>query len=264
MKLEEGSFIPFYHQIKKSLLYQIETGELKENQKLPSEMELANEFGVSRPTVRKALDELVYAGYLIKKKGKGTFVTYRKLKENLSVFTPFVEKANAIGKSPDIKTLSRKMITANEELAELLQVSIGEELVEMILLRMIDGEPVNLKTSYYSNSIFADFFESFIDDTPYFEKLESYLINKYRLFPLKYARSFEVVMSREPESKFLKVNKDFPLILWEDIMFLNNGKPAELSRTLYRSDKYHFYIEQNIESSLMVKDKNKFDVIEHR
>ncbi|MFC5590298.1 GntR family transcriptional regulator [Sporosarcina soli] len=263
MKLEEGSFIPLYYQIKKKLLYQIKAGELKENDKLPSEMELAKEFKVSRPTIRKALDELAYAGYLRKIKGKGTFVSSPKLKENLSVFTSFAENAQAIGESPEIKTLSKKQVAADEEIAAQLGLSSGDELIEIVLLRLINGRPVNLKTSYYPVSLFRSFFDQLLDHTPYFNLMESYLIDKYDLFPLKYARTFEIVMATEFEEDLLEVSNGSPLILWEDIMYLSNGKPAELSRTLYRSDKYQFHLEQNIESALIVKEKNKEALIEH-
>jgi GntR family transcriptional regulator len=255
MKLDETSLVPYFHQIKKEILSKIEGGELKENEKLPSETRLAEKFGVSRPTVRKALDELVFVGYLWRKQGKGTFVSPAKIKEDLMKYMPFIEKARALGKHPQIKILSKEIVHASSNIAQQLQINEGDSLIELVSLRLIEGQPMNLRTNYYPIRLFPDLFDQIQDNVPIFNIIGKYLADQYGLYPLKTRQTFQVVLARDIEANLLKVKNKFPLILWEGILLLNNGKPYELARDLYRSDKYQFYIEQNIGDSLVVKEK---------
>ncbi len=251
--MEHRSVIPYYYQIKEDLIAKIQKGELKEDEKIPSETLLAAEYGVSRPTVRQAINELVFAGYLWRKQGKGTFVAPFKIQKNLQLYTPLVEELESQGKTLKIKVLSKKSIKATDEVARLLQIEPDEELIELRALRIVNDTPITLRTSYYPAKIVPQLINENIDDTPIYK-----IIKKYGLTPVKTKDTIQVVQARKKEAKYFEVEEGFPLILWEGVVFLDEGRPFELTKALYRSDKFKFYVEQHREkNSVSIQMKNR-------
>jgi DNA-binding GntR family transcriptional regulator len=183
--MDEKSFIPYYYQIKQDISVQIRNGTLKENQKIQSENELAKKYNVSRPTVRKALDELVFAGLLVRKQGKGTLIAAKKINKNLLYFSFLSEDLEAIKKSPSEKTISKSVVEA----------------------------PLT--------------------------------IIRHGIDPTHAVRTIQVVLARKYQAKYLKVKIGFPLILWEGVTYSEKNIPFELTRALYRSDKFQFQFEQH-------------------
>ena len=104
-KLTHDNFKPLYFQLKEIFHDKIESEELKEGDMIPSENELQQIYGVSRATVRKAIELLVYEGLMDKKKGRGTFVKRRKIEEQLPVLKSFTEEMSG-------RNASKKVISA--------------------------------------------------------------------------------------------------------------------------------------------------------
>ena len=237
--IKYGNIIPYYYQIKADILDRIRRGELHENEKIESENELARKYGVSRPTVRQALNELVFTNVLWRRQGRGTFVSPKRLNENLLLYSPFVEEVTAMGKKPTIKITDRKVVTASKEMARLLEIEEGDEVLELAGLRLADEEPISFRSSYYPMKQFPDLIHERFEDVSLFEKMQSYGVQCARA-----KQTFQVVLARENEAHQLKISVGFPLLLWEGIIYSNLEKPFELTRALYRSDKYQFQIEQ--------------------
>lgn len=239
MTINVKSVIPYYFQIKADIVRKITTGELKENEKLTPETILAEHYHVSRPTVRQALNELVYAGYIWRKQGKGTFVSPLRIHENLLFYKPFAEEAEEIGKKPGLRVLSEKIVKATPEVALSLNIETDSDTIELVGLRLADNEPILIRTSYYPVNLFPKLFEELAQGVPIIE-----IVERNGVYPARAVQNFQVVPSRTAEGKHLGVPKGTPLILWEGVLYTDDDRPYELTRAFHRSDKYVFHIEQ--------------------
>src|SRR3954453_24153685 len=112
---------------------------------IPSERQLSADLGVSRLTVRAALDELVRDGYLIRKRGSGTFVSEPKIAQELTM-TSFTEDMKRRGMLPASRTLSLDIVPAGAQLGRLLHVSPSEPVVVVKRLRLADRETMAIET----------------------------------------------------------------------------------------------------------------------
>src|SRR5262249_24205903 len=140
--------IPLYHQLKTLLLEQIRTGEMKPNDRLPAEDELAATHGVSKATVRQALNELAIAGVLRREQGRGTFVAEPKLAQGPREMTSFTDEMRSRGLHPTSKVLIQDVIKAEADVAEKLRIAEGSQVMRLKRLRLADGEPMGIQTAY--------------------------------------------------------------------------------------------------------------------
>ncbi len=108
MQIDKQSPIPIYFQIMEQLKTQIKNGELKADALLPSEREYAEQFGISRMTVRQALSNLVNEGFLYRQKGRGTFVSKLKMEQPLQGLTSFTEDMRSRGMKPGWLPIRRR------------------------------------------------------------------------------------------------------------------------------------------------------------
>lgn len=238
MAIDSAPVIPYYFQIKQDILRRIRSQEIREGEKIPSETEIASTYRVSRPTVRRAIDELVFAGYLYRHQGKGTFVSPQRFVEDLTDYVPFAETARASGRNPHVKVLSKEIQVATEQMCRDLQLRPGAKLIEVVGVRYADEEPIAIRTSYYPELLMPDLVDRLTGD-----RVLSEVVREYGLEPHRARHTLQVVRARKEDALTLAVSVGDPLILWEGVVFDTAGAPFELSRALYRADKYQFYIE---------------------
>ncbi|MBQ9942479.1 MAG: GntR family transcriptional regulator, partial [Christensenellaceae bacterium] len=140
--IDKNSSVPLYHQIMLELKNQIKEEKYQPGQVLPSEAELMRIYGVSRMTVRLAIDGLEKKGYVTKVQGKGTFVRKRKIVQELSMISSWSENLKSQGMETQSRLLQKKEIAADEETAEKLEVQVGHPLYYIERLKLVDGEPL--------------------------------------------------------------------------------------------------------------------------
>ncbi|HQE98772.1 MAG TPA: GntR family transcriptional regulator, partial [Anaerolineae bacterium] len=139
MELKREAPTPLYVQLKNSLLMQITSNQLAPHQQLPSERELCEQFGVSRTTVRQAINEMIHEGLVYSRAGKGTFVSEPKINQQLRTLTGFSQDVLERGGTPSSQVLEARLIPATPDLAERLQVTLETELVLLSRLRLANG-----------------------------------------------------------------------------------------------------------------------------
>ena len=121
--IHRNSPIPIYYQLKEILLKKIRTGEWVPGALIPSERELCETYGISRMTARQAISDLVNEGVCYREQGRGTFVSPRKIQQQLQHLSGFTDDIRARGQLPGTKVLVSAMRPANETTADRLHVS---------------------------------------------------------------------------------------------------------------------------------------------
>lgn len=147
----------------------IET-ELKPHDLLPSERELSEIYGVSRTTVRLALQELEHMGFIYKKHGKGTFVS--SISDsilNLSGAYSFTEQMKSLGKVPETKILDFNIIKANKYFSENLDIHQGTQLIKIKRLRLADGKPMMVERTYLPYKKFNTLTKKMLEEKPMYD-----------------------------------------------------------------------------------------------
>lgn len=147
--LQDDARIPMYAQLKASLLSDIASGAYAPGARIPAEPELGERYGVSRITVRKAIKELVDEGYLIKKQGKGTFVRRHVIDRKIEYVMGFTESLERAGYHASSEVLERKIIPADVNLADKLDISVGDDVLYIQRVRRGDGIPIMMENNYF-------------------------------------------------------------------------------------------------------------------
>jgi GntR family transcriptional regulator len=134
--------IPLYYQLKQLLHNDIERGVYCAGDKLPSETEMIQRYGVSRITVRQALSELENEGVVVRRHGRGSYVAERNIEQDLVRLTDFVEDMELAGLAPSSQVLSFKREGASVAIAEAVGVAVGDEVIRVDRLRQADERPI--------------------------------------------------------------------------------------------------------------------------
>jgi GntR family transcriptional regulator len=230
---------PLYLQLARHVRKLIAGGQLQVEQALPAERELADRFGVSRVTVRKALQELVDEGLLQQRARAGTFVSRGvHVVQALSALTGFTEDMRSRGLEPSSQFLYRGVATANPEETMALGLQPGETVSRLHRVRLIDGTPIAIEHATIATRFLPD------PDTvrgSLYEKLRALGNAPHRALQ----RLSAIVLDAE-QSKILDVPAGTPALSIERRSFLKDGRPLELMRSQYRGDAYDVIVELNL------------------
>lgn len=141
LQIDKNAAMPVYYQIAQQIKQYIEDESLQDGDGIPSERELCEASGVSRMTVRQAIDQLVEEGILERQRGKGTFVTTPKFSQPLSQLTSFTMDTQTRGMRPTSRVISCAAIPATPMVARMLGLEVGQPVVQLARVRLADGEP---------------------------------------------------------------------------------------------------------------------------
>jgi GntR family transcriptional regulator len=141
--LDRNSPVPLYFQIAENLKQAITDGTLKPGERLDNELDLTERLGVSRPTVRQAVQRLVYQGLLVRRRGLGTVVVAPRIMRSVALTSLFDDLASS-GRQPATTVLGITSMTADDDIAALLSVPVGTAVVSLERLRLADGTPLAL------------------------------------------------------------------------------------------------------------------------
>lgn len=155
----EGS-VPVYKQISESLRQEIQN-LYKAGDQLPSEAELANRYNVNRHTLRRAVDELVNDGLVVRHHGKGVFVLAPTFNYVIGPNTRFTENVESLGGSTHSKVLRKQIIPARGGVSEQLNIEEGAQVIFLETLREVDGKPFCVSAHFLPFSRFPEVFERY-------------------------------------------------------------------------------------------------------
>lgn len=232
-----NSPLPRYFQLKEILRERIRAGEWKPGDLIPSERELSEKYGISRMTARQAITDLVNEGLFYREQGKGTFVSQRKITQQLIHLTGFTEDIRARGQQPGTKVLSAEMRPADEATAEKLRISPGTMVFRLQRLRLADGEPLAIELSQIS---FKEC-ERLLDEDLEHQSLYRVLESKYGIILMEADQELEAGLPGNEEVQLLKISPTSPVLYTRRTTYTERNQPVEYAQSVYCGNKYTFY-----------------------
>lgn len=235
VELDRSTPIPLYYQIATRLERAISEGELPAGARLENEIALGNRFGFSRPTVRRAMQELVDKGLLVRRRGIGTQVVHGQVTRNVDL-TSLYEDLSRSDQAPTTRVIRYEHGVADERLAQTLAVSVGAPVLHIRRLRLADGVPLAVLDNTLPES-FTDITESDLAEVGLYQLLRArgvaIRVAKQRIG----ARS-----ASSEESELLNLPKHGALLTMERTAFDNSGRAVEFGSHCYSPDLYSFEI----------------------
>jgi GntR family transcriptional regulator len=210
------------------LVERLEVGEA-----IPSERQLSADLGVSRLTVRAALDDLAREGYLVRRRGAGTFVSEPKITQELTM-TSFTDDMRRRGMRPSSRTLELRVSPAGARLGRLLRVSPSEPVVIASRLRLADGESMAIETIHIREARVPGISARDLEEHSFYELLEE----RYGIEIVGGEQTIEPTVTDEDESDALGVPLHSPAFRFERLTHSPTGETIEFVESVYRGDRY--------------------------
>jgi GntR family transcriptional regulator len=234
LSLNRDTPIPLYHQIKTSLLAEIEAGRLVPGDRLPTEDRLSERFGVSRITVRQALRDLAEGGYISRQQGRGTFVRSRPLEQGPRALTSFSDEMRRHGLASASHVLDSAIVSATGEVAAALGITAGDPVFRLCRLRLADGSPMGLQTASLPLPLVPGIDAIDFTDASLYDVLRT----RYGLQPARARESHRAVAIDPDAARWLQVPAGSPALAAERIASLPGGRPLEHVASIMRGDRY--------------------------
>ncbi len=205
---------------------------------IPSERQLGVDLGMSRLTVRAALDELVRAGLLVRRRGSGTFVSEPKIAQELTM-TSFTEDMRRRGMEPSSRTLDLRVAPAGAHLGRLLHVSPSEPVMIIERLRLADRETMAIEALHVPERLVPSLAARDLEKRSFYELLT----DTYGIVIVGGTQTIEPTVTNEEESAALGVPLHSPAFLFERSTRTASGEIVEYVRSIYRGDRYRIVTE---------------------
>ncbi len=224
-KIDKESPLPLYAQIKEDMKDKINSDILHEDDYLPSEFKLMEEYNVSRTTIRQAIELLVQENYLERKRGVGTLITKPKKDYwDLSELRSFDEEAQRKGMVSKTKLLDFNIVNSNSELADVFGKN-EEKFYKLERLRYINDNPLELVTTYIPLNLAEDLEKFDFSSNSLFD-----ILHKHYNIKLSYAeKTFNAINVSKEDSKILNIPQRSAIQLVKTVTFDNNYNPVEFS-----------------------------------
>ena len=231
------TFSPLYQQIKALITQSLQSGEWKPGELIPSEVELAGRFKVSQGTVRKAIDELAAENLVVRKQGKGTFVsTHHEARAHFRFLRLMPDEG--VPHYPESKFIEVKRMRAPADVARLLELKSGDAVVFIKRVQSFDGTPTIVEELWLPGLIFKGLTA---------ERLNEYKGPMYGLFESEFGtrmiraqEKIRAVCAGDSEAELLQLVAGTPLLMSERVSFTYGDKPVELRRGLYSTLRHHY------------------------
>jgi GntR family transcriptional regulator len=235
-QLPQSSNVPLYTQIKETLRAKIIDGTYVAHQRLPSESEMINAFGVSRITVRQAMNDLQKEGLLFKVHGKGTFVAMPKVSQELTHLQGFGEAMRLLGHETFSEVFGLAIVVGTSTVCEKLGLRDGERVVEIRRIRYLNREPVSIDYSWVRRETGSKLSERNLRDKDLFSLLENELGQ-----PLHSADvEIDATSASIEIAERLKVEPGSPILRIERLTYASLDKPLVFEYLHYRAESFKY------------------------
>ena len=240
MKLNPNSEIPLHKQAEELLRELIESDEYKNGKMLPKEVELAQQLDISRNTLRQAINQLVFEGLLIRKKGVGTKVARKGITGGVKNWHSFSQEMKMLGievRNYELRVYFKK---PTKEIATFFGISEDERCVVMERLRGNTSFPFVFFVSYFNPKLPITGEENF--NMPLYEMLES----NYGIYVKTSREEVYARLAGESKAAKLEISPNDPILIRKRFVSDDNGVPVEYNIGYYRADSFTYTIESSI------------------
>lgn len=233
MDLDRSGPVPLYFQVAQKIEGAIMNGTLPAGSRLENEVSLGDRLGLSRPTVRRAIQDLVDKGLLVRRRGIGTQVVHGQVTRGVEL-TSLYEDLSRSGQKPSTKILSYKITNADAKISEQLGVAVGSPVLYLQRVRFADKVAVSIMENWLP--------EDFTDITQ--EEL-----NEHGLYQIMRGRGVTIRVAKQKigarksssfESTVLEIDKNSALLTMDRTAYDNSGRAVEFGHHCYRPDLYSF------------------------
>lgn len=236
--------IPYYYQLLRLLEDDIQSGKWEPGDVLPSEHELCALYAVSRTVVRQALGSLVSSGLLHRVKGKGTFVSPRKLKEKFVQRSDgFYREMSSQGLSVQTQVTDQRIVVPPPYIARCLELEDGQGVTKIDRRRSVDDQVLMFVQTYIPEAICPALMQADVAEG----SLYALLRERFGLSIASGRRLVESVAAHPPIANLLDVSRGAPVLKIESVSYLANGRPLEYYEAWHRGDRTRFEIEMIVE-----------------
>jgi GntR family transcriptional regulator len=234
--LKADSKEPLYLQLKKAIQAEIVNENYKHDEKIPNETDLMKKYSVSRVTVRKAVEELVKEGYLVKRHGLGTFVSHSKIERKIKHVMGFTDACKANGLSSHSVITKKEIITPAPAIKEALELEEGEQAIFIQRKRYAGDRPLMLENNYYSYNRYDFLLEESLEGSLY-----QLLRVKYGIDPIQSDETtLEIVLVDEEKAQLLETSIGKALFYMNTLIRDQHGRPVHVGKQYIIGDRYQF------------------------
>jgi GntR family transcriptional regulator len=239
--VDRSSPLPLYHQIKQAIWERLECGQYLPGELIPPERDLAEEFKVSRITVRRAIDDLAREGLFTRIQGKGTFVAPLQLLDSSKRVGGFADELRLAGFEPEFKVIEIGMVSCPSDVARKLRIDEGTNILYVYRLALADNELIATAIVYLAveESISVD-----ADELDSYDSIYSFLEEKYGFHFAGGERIMEAVGATAEEAAALGIEEGNPIFLSRlTIWGQSKGEPIAYAKVAIRGDRYKYRME---------------------
>jgi GntR family transcriptional regulator len=238
-RLELGP-VPLHHQVYLDLVSAMDSSEWRPGDRLPTERELAQRYGCSLITVRRALSELAREQRIERTRGRGTFVLHPRLDLNFGGNRGFADEMLTRGLDPATRLIAARPESAGEAVAAALDLELGSPTLYLERLRLAGGEPLLLEQVHLPAERFPGLLASDLEHN----SLYDLLVERYGTRIVRAREALEPVLLRTREAQLLDQAPGRPALLVEGIAYATDGRPIEFARSYVRGDRTRYFVER--------------------
>ncbi|WP_285727866.1 GntR family transcriptional regulator [Psychromicrobium xiongbiense] len=233
LSIDRASPVPLYHQVVQGIEAAIRTGELAPGSRLDNEIDLAAQLNLSRPTMRKAMDELVRSGLLVRKRGVGTQVVSGQVRRPLELSSLYDDLSNS-GQKPSTEVLSFGHQEAEPRTLEALHLPAGSSVYHFTRLRKVGGTPLALMENWVRDDI-VEIDEASLSSEGLYAILRRGGVN-FRLANQRVG----AMLADDYQAGLLRTEAGAALVTMERTAVDDAGRTVETGHHVYRADSYSF------------------------
>jgi len=233
--LDRSSPVPLYFQVAQQIEHAISEGALAPGDRLDNEISLAEQFGLSRPTMRRAIQELVDKGLLVRKRGVGTQVVHGQVTRPVEL-TSLFDDLTRRHQVPTTTVLANEVVAAPDEVCALLSIARGSPVLRLRRLRLAHGEPLAILENFLPGDLI---------------KVGASDLAVRGLYQVMRSRGVNIRVAKQKigartgtaeECSLLGERKGSPVLTMERAAHDDSGRPVEWGRHAYRASRYSFEV----------------------
>jgi len=240
--LDRSAGIAVWRQIMETIKAEIVSGTFEKDSRLPPESELAARFGVNRHTVRRAIAALTSDGILRADQGRGTFVASRPLSYPIGTRTRFSEIVSGQNRAPSGRLIGSSLDEADALLANQLKVPVGTMLIKVETLRVADGIPVIVATSWFEHARVPNFVADYAESGSITKALEKAGVKDY----IRKETRITAELVEASDARQLGLALGQPILVMESLNLDMAGKPLQYARTRAAADRMQLVVNGDV------------------